>query len=349
MSSPVAAGATDSALVTIELMNRAGLTARVSHAISRATLRPALDAVAKIAQRGPLRGAPAFRIANWAELVIAPLVAPRGTVRRAQLFPDFPAEWLWDKGISGPEDVDQGVILYFHGGGFVFGGLHSHRRLVARIAKASGVPLLNVAYRQLPKVHITETIQDGLTAYRHLLGRGFAPERIVVAGDSAGGGLSFATVLAAREQGLPLPGGIATIAPFADLDPTVRRTHPNDAKDALLSAFSISVPALVGFADDGELDLSWSAVNHDFTGMPPVFIQVGAQEVLLPDTEQLARRCTEAGVPCTVQIWDKAIHVFHAGADLLPDARAAIREMATFIHTVIRTTSSQPLQRSTAA
>ncbi|MFI6866740.1 alpha/beta hydrolase [Nocardia sp. NPDC050406] len=321
--------------VSIELVNRADVMARVSHALARATLRPALDKVADLAQRGPLRGTPAFRIANAVELVTVALRAPRGTRRRPLRFPDFRAEWLWHKDIAAPEDTGQGVILYFHGGGFVTGGLHSHRRLAARIANASGVPLLNVDYRQLPKAHITETVVDALTAYRYLLEQGFSPERIVFAGDSAGGGLAFAAALAARDGGLPVPGGIATIAPWADLDPALRHAHPNNAKDALLSAFSLSIPALTGFARDGALVAAWSPVNHDFSGMPPVFIQVGAQEVLLADAELLVRRCAESGVPCTLQIWDKAIHVFHAGADILPDARAAIRQLAEFNRAIV--------------
>lgn len=333
----------------IELVNRAGVVACVSHALARATLRPSLDKLCIVAQRGPLRGVPAFRIANAAGLATMPLRAPRGVLRRAEAFPGFRAEWLWHKSTAGPDQPGDGAILYFHGGGFVTGGLHSHRRLTGRLAKASGVPLLNVAYRQLPKAHITETVEDALTAYRYLLDRGFAPERIVFAGDSAGGGLTFGTALAARDRGLPLPGGIAAIAPWADLDPASRAAHPNDSEDALLSALSLSVPALGGFARDGMLDPAWSPVNHDFTGMPPVFIQVGGQEVLRSDAEQLAERCADAGVPCTVQVWDKAIHVFHFGADILPEARTAIAHLAGFIRTAVDDGVPSTLRRVAAA
>ncbi|AYF76793.1 steryl acetyl hydrolase [Nocardia yunnanensis] len=321
--------------VQIELASRASLTLRVAHALLRATVRPGLDKIAILGNHGPLRGAPAFRIANLAELIVLPLRAPRGTLRRPVRYPDFRAEWLWHKDIPGPEDTGRGAILYFHGGGFVAGGLHSHRRLVARIARVAALPALAVDYRQLPKGHITESVADAVHAYRSLLDQGFAPEKIVFAGDSAGGGLTFAAALAARDQGLPVPGAIAAIAPWADFDPSIRRAHPNDRTDAMLSAFSLSVPVLVGFARDGELDPSWSPVNHEFTGMPPVLIQVGSTEVLLPDAEALARRCAAAGVPCTLQIWDRAIHVFQAGADILPDARAAIAELGTFIGSAV--------------
>lgn len=320
------------AAVHVEFAGRAGLRLRVAHALLRVTVRPALDGLSVLAEHAPLRGAAAFRIANLADLLAIPLRAPRGTRRRAVLFPGFRAEWLWHRADPGPEDTARAaVILYFHGGGFLAGGLHSHRRLAARIARATGAALLNVDYRQLPKGHLTDTVDDAVTAYRYLLDRGFAPQRVVFAGDSAGGGLTFAAALAARTRALPLPAAIAAIAPFADLDPESRRGHPNDRRDAVLSARSLAVPALLGFARDGVLDPSWSPVNHDFTGMPPALIQVSDREVLLPDAEALARRCAAAGVPHTLQIWDNAIHVFHAGADLLPDARAAIAELGAFL------------------
>nr|WP_238815354.1 alpha/beta hydrolase [Nocardia brasiliensis] len=251
------------------------------------------------------------------------------------LYPDFRAEWLWHKDIPGPDDAGRGAILYLHGGGFITGGLHSHRRLAARIARAAGLPALVVDYRQLPKAHVTMSVQDAVQAYRSLLDRGFSPDRIVFVGDSAGGGLSFAAALAARDGGLPVPGAIVAISPWADFDPTARQGHPNDRTDAMLSAYSLSVPALVGLGRDGALDPSWSPVNHDFTGLPPTLIQVGSTEVLLTDAESLARRCGEAAVPCTLQIWDRAIHVFQAGADVLPDARAAVVEIGRFIRNVL--------------
>ncbi|MGX9674478.1 alpha/beta hydrolase [Mycobacterium sp. HM-7] len=336
--------------VTIELPSRASMSLRVADAFGRRMIRPSLDAIARLACRRPLRGAPAFRIANLAALVTVPLRAPRGTRRRALRFADFRAEWLWHKAIAGPDDVTGGAILYFHGGGFVTGGLHSHRRIAGRISGAAGIPLLNVDYRQLPAAHITETVADALHAYEHLLRIGFDPNKIVFAGDSAGGGLTFAAALAARERGLPMPGGIAAIAPWADLDPARRLAHPNDRKDAVLSAFTLSVPALIGFAAGGDLDPRWSPVNHDFAGLPPVFIQVGSTEVLLADAEQLAQRCRDGAVPCTVQMWDRALHVFQAGADILPDARAAIADMGRTIRAFVDADAVPlPTGHSTAA
>ncbi|WP_405139549.1 alpha/beta hydrolase [Nocardia sp. NBC_01388] len=321
----------DNSTVRVELVNRASVRMRVAHSVLKATVRPFVDWYFGIAESGPLRGARAFRVANFADVLAAPLVPPRGTLRRPVSFDQFRAEWLWHRDDPGPDAVERGAILYFHGGAFVAGGLNSHRRLVARIARASGVALLNVDYTQLPKGHLLDSIDDAVAAYEHLLARGFTPPRIVFAGDSAGGGLAFAAALAVRDRGLPMPAAIAAIAPYADFDSTTRSAHPNNETDAVLSAYGLSVPPTVGFARDGDIDPRWSPVNRDFTGMPAALIQVGNTEVLLADTELLASRHLEANVPLTVQIWDNAIHVFQAGADLLPEARTAIAEIGAFV------------------
>lgn len=314
--------------IQVDYVNRARRSTRVAHRIARSLLRPSADAVSRLGARV---GSPAFRVTNLADVVLAPLRPPRGTRRQAVRFPDFRAEWLWHDSIDGPDSPSNGAILYMHGGAFIAGGLHSHRRLCARIATACAMPLLNVDYRQLPKAHITESVDDVVEAYRYLLDQGFAPENIVLAGDSAGGGLAFAAALAIRDRGLAIPGAIVAIAPFADLDSTRRAAHPNDALDPVMSALLLSVPVLHGFAPDGIIDPAWSPVNHDFTGLPAVFIQVGSTEVLLDDAEQLAQRCAKAGVPYTLQVWDHAIHDFHVAADVLPDARAAIAEIGQFV------------------
>ncbi|MCP9624237.1 alpha/beta hydrolase [Nocardia otitidiscaviarum] len=134
-------------------------------------------------------------------------------------------------------------------------------------------------------------------------------------------------------------------------DPAFRIANAADlAAYPLLSARSLAVPALIGFARDGILDPMWSPVNHDFAGMPPTLIQVSDSEVLLPDAEALARRCAEAGVPHTLQIWNNAIHVFHAGADVLPDARAAIADLADFVRRALDSGAvAGDIDRTTAA
>ncbi|KAA8887343.1 alpha/beta hydrolase [Nocardia colli] len=317
--------------VTIELPRRASLALRIAHPLSYATLRMGMNAIVALASRGiPFRDARNFHVSNLLDPLAAPLLPPRGTRTRSTLFERFRAEWVWHRDTPNPTEVKDSAILYFHGGGLVACGLNSHRRLVARIGRASGMPVFNVDYRQLPKGRLADTIQDCVESYEWLLAQGFPPERVIFAGDSAGGGLTFGLALAARERGLPMPAAIVAIAPWADYDRSRRDAHPNDRLDPMLSSAALALPARLGMWVDGALDPQLSPVNHHFTGLPPVFIQVGSTEVLLPDAEALAERCAEAGVPCTMQIWDKAIHVFHAAADLLPDARQAIGEIGAF-------------------
>ncbi|CPZ99788.1 Putative esterase [Mycobacteroides abscessus] len=177
--------------VTIETVGSDSAVQRSSHAVARALLRPALELLARIAARHPTARTHGFRAANFIELAAYPLRPSRGTRRRIVMFEQFRAEWLWHKDLPDPDQAAQGAILYFHGGAFILGGLHSHRRMAARLARASGIPVLVVDYRQLPLAHITDSITDAVDSYRYLLDRGYAPGKIVFAGDSAGGGLAF--------------------------------------------------------------------------------------------------------------------------------------------------------------
>ncbi|MDE1675086.1 alpha/beta hydrolase, partial [Nocardia gipuzkoensis] len=247
-------------------------------------------------------------------------VAPHGTKRAKVQADNWRAEWLWHGDVPDPRHTQRAALLYFHGGGYICRGLNTHRRLVAKIARASRIPAFNVDYRQLPHAHITDTLDDAVEAYLDLLEHGFRAERIIVSGDSAGGGLAFGLALATRERGLPMPAAISAIAPWADFDATQRNIHPNRHRDAYLPARGMDIIARHGFAVDGRLDPAWSPVNHDFTGLPPVLIQVGSTEYLRPDAQALAGRCAQAQVPARLQIWDRAPHVPHAAADLLRDA-----------------------------
>ncbi|MEV6072571.1 alpha/beta hydrolase [Nocardia sp. NPDC052001] len=334
--------------VTIEYPRRASWVLRLAHPLSYALLRQGMNLLVGCAWRGiPVRGARIFHISNLLDPLAAPLVPIRGTRMRRIVFPRFRAEWVWQRHTCDPETTPDAAILYFHGGGLVACGLNTHRRLVSRIAKAAGAPVFQVDYRQLPKAHVTDTLEDCVDAYEYLLAQGFPADRIIVAGDSAGGGLAFRTTLAIRDRKLPMPAGVVGIAPWANYDSTLRYAHPNDPLDPMLGAKALDTPAQLGLLRDGVLDPDWSAVNHDFAGMPPALIQVGSTEVLLADAHQLAERCEAAGVPCRMQVWDRAIHVFQAGADILPDARQAIGVIGEFVRERLDTNAIQ--SRSSAA
>ncbi|WP_405136597.1 alpha/beta hydrolase [Nocardia sp. NBC_01388] len=318
--------------VMAELPRRASRRQRAVHALSYATLRRFFELSVRVDERGWLTPAQMLFVTTHFDLLAAPLRPPRGTRLTPVRFEDFRAEWVVPRGVQDLAGMrEPAAILYLHGGGLVSCGLNTHRRLVARIAAAAGVPLLNVDYRQIPAAHVTDTVEDCVIAYRHLLDQGVPAERIIVAGDSAGGGLAFSLALAARDRGLPMPSAIVAIAPWADYDATGKQQHPNDHTEAMLRGAVFAMPAAWGIAVDGRLDPRWSPVNHDFAGMPPALIQVGSGEVLLADVELLAQRHAEAGVPLKLQIWEDAVHVFQVAADVLPDAREAIAEIGMYM------------------
>lgn len=324
--------------VVIELPNRASLPARIAHPIAKATLRTGLNMLTFVGDKGPIKDPRVFKVSNYFDPAAKVLVAVPGTRRRPVRFDKFRAEWVWHRDTADPAQVRDSAILYMHGGGFVACGLNSHRRIVSRIARASGMPLLNVAYRQLPAAHITETIDDCVEAYHYLLNQGFPAHRIILAGDSAGGGLTFRLAVEARERGLPMPGGITAISPWADLESVHKRAHRNFPLDPMIHAGALEIVTKWGFQRNGTIDPAWSAVNHSFEGLPPALIQVGSTEVLLSDCERLAQRYAEAGIRCRLQVWDRQIHVWHAGADLLPEGRAAIREIGAFNQRILNGT-----------
>ncbi|GAB20136.1 putative carboxylesterase [Gordonia effusa NBRC 100432] len=343
--------------VQVEEVNRASVLTKLANVFGPRTALPVLDLLAKtgitLGKYGLFPKA-LFAISSTTDAPAALLVPPRGTRRRLTDFGRFRAEWVWNKQQGDPLERRDSAILYFHGGGFASCGLNTHRRLVAKIGKASEMPVFNVDYRQLPH-HFVETLADGVEAYRHLLNLGFDPKRVVFAGDSAGGGLVFRVALAAKEEGLPVPGGIVSISPWADLDWKIRNAHPNVRRDPILPASVFEFLSRQGYLIDGELDPMWSSVNHDCTGMPPALIQVGSTEVFLPDAEQVAKRYGEAGAPMQFQIWDRAIHVHQAGSDILSDARAAVREIGAFNKEVLRSANyveyfdDEPAEKSDTA
>ncbi|NNH70923.1 alpha/beta hydrolase [Nocardia uniformis] len=298
---------------------------RLGATVMRAVARPALDLVATVI--GPRTFWLGGLIDPLAGKVIRP---PGGTTTCVVRFERFRAEWVTAAAAVQPGRSER-AILYLHGGGFFTCGLNTHRRLVATLSAATGVPVLNVDYRQLPGHAPGESIDDAVEAYEYLLGRGIRAENIVVAGDSAGGFLAFSVGVAALRRGLPVPAGIVGLSPWLDLDSRRRAAHVNNADDALLSAHSLDALVRKGFESLGPVDPAWSPVSGPLAGMPPALIQVGSTEVLRSDAELMTERLGIAGVPVRLQIWRRQVHVFQAAHDVLPEAREAITDIAEFV------------------
>ncbi|MEV4259350.1 alpha/beta hydrolase, partial [Spirillospora sp. NPDC049652] len=274
------------------------------------------------------------------------LPAPRWAEVEPVPFGDFAAEW-----VRAPHAASDRAVLYFHGGGFFSCGLRTHRRMIARIAAASGAPVLSVAYRQLPQVPLAVSVEDAVTAYRRLLDQGYSPDRIAVAGDSAGGFLAFAATLRAMAEGLPRPAALVALAPLTDLDHTAKVEHANARLDAYLPARRVRRLASLLTEGAVPLDPAVSPVNADLGALPPTLIQVSSSEMLLPDSELMAERLTAAGVPCRLQVWENQVHVFQVFADLVPEGLAALHEVGAFIseHTAPHAEPARSPRRRTAA
>ncbi|MCR9243239.1 MAG: alpha/beta hydrolase [Rhodobiaceae bacterium] len=237
-----------------------------------------------------------------------------------------PGEWLKPEGVGGEK-----ALLYLHGGGYALGSVRSHRHMCAAIALALGSPVLLIDYRRAPEHPFPAAVDDAVAVYRALLGSGYEASNLAIAGDSAGGGLTVATLVAVRDGGLSLPAAAVCISPWAnlenvggsyaekaDIDPMVQHPDLERWTDAYLGAGDRKAPLA-------------SPVYADLAGLPPILVQVGESEVLLSDSELLTQRLKATGVPVTLKIWPDMIHVWHWFGPILSEGRAATDEMASFI------------------
>jgi acetyl esterase/lipase len=221
-------------------------------------------------------------------------------------------------------------VLYFHGGGYVAGSARTGTHLAAELARRAGGRALSVDYRLAPEHPFPAAVEDGLAAYAGLLESGARPGRVVVAGDSAGGGLAVATLLAARERGLPQPAAVAAFSPWADLTRSGASMRTKDGADPLFSH-----AAMGWYADryipngDRSAPLA-SPVFASLAGLPPLLIQVGSHEVLLDDAVRLAAAAGRDDVDVTLRVAPEGTHVFQLYFGALDEANEALDEVARF-------------------
>lgn len=231
-----------------------------------------------------------------------------------------------------PADAVQGrALLYLHGGGYSVGSPRSHRAMAARLASQAKATALVPDYRLAPEAPFPAGVDDALSAYRFLLEEGVQPHRIAVAGDSAGGGLSLALTLAARDAGLPMPGCLFLISPWADLAEQGPSYAAMDGHDPMIGVPGIKDSART-YAGGEDLNHPYiSPARADLTGFPPMLIHVGQAEVLLSDSITLAQTAGLAGVKVQLEVWPEMIHVWHAFHDMLGAARKAVTEASAWI------------------
>jgi phosphinothricin tripeptide acetyl hydrolase len=240
--------------------------------------------------------------------------------------PTVPAEWL-----RPPAAVAGRVVLYLHGGGYVIGSPRSHRHLAAAIASAGAANALLLDYRLAPEHPFPAAVDDAVAAYRWLLDQGIAPRHIVIGGDSAGGGLTVATLLALRDASVPLPAGGVCISPWVDLTCSGESYRIKAEADPIVKSGPIEEMARAYLGDRDRRAPLASPLFADLRGLPPLLIHVGSEEVLLDDAVELSERARQAGVTATLEVWDEMIHVWHWFLPMLDEAQAAVDSIGRFI------------------
>jgi epsilon-lactone hydrolase len=243
----------------------------------------------------------------------------------------IPAAWLRPANAGSTR-----VILYLHGGGYVVGSIDGYRMLCGLMAQTLQTNLLIPEYRLAPEQPFPAAMKDALTIYRWLLGQGYRSENIIIAGDSAGGGLSVATVLALRTAGEPLPAAVVCLSPWADLTHQGQSHHTQAQAEVVLKTEVLKEWALCYTDAANLINPLVSPVYADFHSFPPLLIQVGSEEILLDDARTLAEKAQAAGVDVTLKVWDGLWHVWHALGDLIPENQRAFKEIGQFVHSRLR-------------
>jgi len=234
----------------------------------------------------------------------------------------IPSEW-----ISTPEAVESRVILYLHGGGYTLGSITTHRPLISWISRAARAKALAIDYRLAPENPFPAAVEDSTAAYRWLLSVGVDPARLVIAGDSAGGGLTVATLIALRDAGEPLPAAGVCISPWVDMEVVGESMRTKADVDPIVQRDGIVQMAKAYLGDADPRTPLASPIHADLKGLPPLLIQVGTAETLLDDATRLAERGKSAGVEVVLEPWEDMIHVWHSFATILPEAQQAIKRI----------------------
>ena len=224
------------------------------------------------------------------------------------------------------------VLLYLHGGAYVMGSPRTHRQLVGHTVRAAGVIAVVPDYRLAPEHPYPAAIDDALAVYRGLLESGFNAEDIIIGGDSAGGGLTVATLLNLRHAGLPMPTAAVLLSPFLDVTGSGESAQTRADRDPWFNVADLHVVAGYYCADEQE----WgnpliSPVFANVAGMPPMLIHVGDDEILLSDSTRLAAKLEAAGIAVELEVWPEMWHVFQMFIGKMPEAKAAVKKIAAYI------------------
>jgi monoterpene epsilon-lactone hydrolase len=232
------------------------------------------------------------------------------------------------------------TVVYFHGGGYLWMTPHSHLPVLVAISRATGARCLGVHYRRAPEHRFPAAVDDAVTAYRWLLDQGNAPERIAFAGDSAGGGLLLAALVALRDQGVELPAAAVSFSPWTDL--TVGGPSAAIADDPVVSGNALRMMAEAYLGGSDPTSALASPLYADLSGLPPLQIQVGSREALLDDARRFAERARLGGVDVTYVEHPGVIHMWIVFGPEIPESRAAFSLLASFLAAHLRADGAGP-------
>ena len=249
---------------------------------------------------------------------------PRGTRFQAGTSGGVPGEWAEAGGAARPALT----FLYLHGGGYCVGSPVTHRALTGHLAARCNARVFAAEYRLAPEHPFPAAVDDAVAVYRGLLAQGIPAHDLVIAGDSAGGGLSVAAAVRLRELGVPLPRALVLFSPWTDLSLAQAPPPPPGEIMLTLPWVTACARAYVG-AGDPHHPLA-SPVNADLRGLPPTLVQVGTDEILLGDSRRLGQRLQAAGVAARLEEYPRRWHVFQVNAGVLADADRAIESVAAF-------------------
>lgn len=236
------------------------------------------------------------------------------------------AEW-----IAAPGAANDRYVLYLHGGGYVIGSIKTHRDLMGRVSRAAKARVLGLNYRLAPEHPFPAAVDDAVAGYRFLLAQGAKPSRIAVAGDSAGGGLTAATLVAIRDAKLPTPGAGVMLSPWVDMEGIGESMTTRLDKDPAIRKDGLVQMAQAYLQGKDPRTPLAAPIYADLKGLPPLLIQVGDAEVLLDDATRLNDRAKAAGVQTKLEVWPEMIHVWQLFASFLPEGQQAIDGLGKFI------------------
>ncbi len=238
-----------------------------------------------------------------------------------------PAEW-----ISAPDAVKTQVILYLHGGGYMSGSINTHREIASRISRGSKSRVLIIDYRLAPEHPFPAAVEDAYLAYQWLIeDQKIAPSDLIIAGDSAGGGLTLATLINLREKNKKLPAAGVCLSPWTDLGLTSKSYKSKARIDPMVTVDGLMFDAKLYLVDTDYTNPLASPFYGDLSGLPPLFLLVGTAEILLDDSVELAKRAKKANVDVTLEAWDDMPHVFPIFAAFAPEGQQGIEKITEFI------------------